>query len=202
MIPVWFSVFNFDQQQKKLAYVFCSITDPCQIQLLNMESDKPAKQITTLNTWLKDINLGEIEEVWFKGPEDNNLQGWILKPPHFDPERSYPSILEIHGGPMVQYGNYFMHEFYFLAANGYVVYFCNPRGGKGYGEAHTKAIVGQWGTADYADVMAWVDLIEKRPYIDTDRMGVTGRKLWRLHDQLDHWTYTAVLSGCYPTQRQ
>jgi dipeptidyl aminopeptidase/acylaminoacyl peptidase len=168
------SIFNFDQQQKKLAYVFCTLTDPSQIHLLNMSDNKSAKQITTLNTWLKNTNLGEIEEVWFKGADENDLQGWILKPPHFDPEKSYPSILEIHGGPMVQYGNYFMHEFYYLAANGYVVYFCNPRGGKGYGEAHTKAIIGQWGTADYADLMAWVDIVEKHPYIDKSRMGVTG----------------------------
>jgi dipeptidyl aminopeptidase/acylaminoacyl peptidase len=74
----------------------------------------------------------------------------------------------------VQYGNFFMHEFYYLAAHGYVVYFCNPRGGKGYGEKHSKAIWNNWGTADYDDLMAWADLVQRKPYIDRKRMGVTG----------------------------
>jgi dipeptidyl aminopeptidase/acylaminoacyl peptidase len=115
-----------------------------------------------------------MEEVWFKGPAGNDLQGWILKPPGFDASKRYPSILQIHGGPRVQYGSFFMHEFYFLAAHGYVVYFCNPRGGLGYGEEHAKAIWNNWGSADYDDLIAWVDLVEQRPYIDPDRMGVTG----------------------------
>jgi dipeptidyl aminopeptidase/acylaminoacyl peptidase len=75
---------------------------------------------------------------------------------------------------MAQYGHFLMHEFYYLAAQGYVVYFCNPRGGSGYGEAHTKAIYNDWGNADYADLMAWVDLVQQKTYIDPKRMGVTG----------------------------
>jgi dipeptidyl aminopeptidase/acylaminoacyl peptidase len=67
-----------------------------------------------------------------------------------------------------------MHEFFFLAAQGYVVYFCNPRGGQGYGEAHSKSIWNVWGTVDYEDLMAWADYVEKKPYIDKDKMGVTG----------------------------
>ena len=70
--------------------------------------------------------MGEIEQVWFKGSDGNDLQGWILKPPDFDPSKKYPSILEIHGGPLMQYGNIFMHEFHYFASLGYVVYYCNP----------------------------------------------------------------------------
>jgi dipeptidyl aminopeptidase/acylaminoacyl peptidase len=98
----------------------------------------------------------------------------FLKPPGFDPEQKYPSILEIHGGPLTQYGKFFMHEFYYLAAGGYVVYFSNPRGGRGYGEDHAGAIHTRWGTHDYGDLMAWSDLVADKPYIDPDRMGVTG----------------------------
>jgi len=134
-----------------------------------------SRKLTHFNeNLLRARDLGEIEEVWFKGAADNDLQGWILKPPDFDESKKYPSILEIHGGPRVQYGNFFMHEFYYLAANGYVVYFCNPRGGQGYGEEHSKSIWNNWGTADYGDVMAWVDVVQKKPYIDSERMGVTG----------------------------
>ena len=82
--------------------------------------------------------------------------------------------MEIHGGPLAQYGFLFMHEFYFLAAHGYVVYFSNPRGGFGYGEDHAKAIWNDFGGADHDDLMAWADYAAQLPYIDVARMGVTG----------------------------
>jgi dipeptidyl aminopeptidase/acylaminoacyl peptidase len=164
--------YSYDRSGRRLVALQGSFTDPGQVIL---HEDGASRALTRANAGLLGgIDLGKIEEVWFKGPEGNDLQGWILTPPGFDPNRRYPSILEIHGGPRTQYGNHFMHEFYFLAARGYVVTFCNPRGGQGYGEAHSKAIWNAWGTADYADVMAWADLVAKRPYIDTARMGVTG----------------------------
>ena len=166
--------YTFDREQNKLVYFYGRMHDPVQIFYHNL-ADGNERQLTRLNQdWLSKIELGEVEEVWFKGRDGNDLQGWIIKPPGFDASRRYPSIMEIHGGPLVQYGNYFMHEFYYLAAQGYVVYFCNPRGGRGYGEAHAGAIWGGWGDADYADLMAWADYVEKLPYIDAQRMGVTG----------------------------
>jgi len=166
--------FTFDDREDRLAYFFGSMADPGQIRLLEIESGE-TRQLTEHNRSLfEQIDLGGIEEVWIRGPQGNDLQGWILKPPGFDPNKTYPSILEIHGGPLTQYGNFFMHEFYFLAAQGYVVHFCNPRGGRGYGEEHAKAIYGGWGGADYDDLMAWTDYVKSQPYIEPDRMGVTG----------------------------
>jgi dipeptidyl aminopeptidase/acylaminoacyl peptidase len=149
------------------------MTDPGQIRVMDMATGK-SRQMTDFNSWLKSVDLGVVEEVWFQGRDSNDLQGWIIKPPGFDPDQKYPSIFEIHGGPMTQYGYHFMHEFYFLAAQGYVVYFCNPRGGQGYGKSHTKAIWTNWGDADYADLMLWADSLKAQPYIDPERMGVTG----------------------------
>ena len=168
------STFRIDRQQKNLVYLYGTMNDPCQIFRKDLRENSSPLQMTKINTWLKQINLGEVEEVWFTGADNNRLQGWIIKPPNFNADKKYPSILEIHGGPLVQYGNFFMHEFYYLAANGYVVYFCNPRGGQGYGEEHAKAIQGSWGGADYADLIAWTDYIDKLPYIDKQHMGVTG----------------------------
>lgn len=167
--------FAFNAAHDTMAYLFGSMTDPCQIFTLNLES-KETKQLTEANhEFFKHVALGEVEEVWFKGSDGNDLQGWIIKPPFFDASKKYPSIMQIHGGPQVQYGNFFMHEFNYLSAQGYVVYFCNPRGGTGYGEAHTRAIAGgKWGTVDYQDLMCWADYMQKQPYIDQDRMGVTG----------------------------
>ena len=166
--------FGFDRDQERLLYFFGDMKDPGQIYLHDMESGKERVLTRANRALLSKIDLGNVEEVWFKGAAGNDLQGWIITPPGFDPGKKYPSILEIHGGPRVQYGNFFMHEFYYLAAQGYVVYFCNPRGGQGYGEEHSKAIWNDWGGADYADLMAWADHVSKLPYIDPDRMGVTG----------------------------
>jgi len=166
--------FDFDKGQSKLAYFHGDMKNPGEVWVRDM-ADKRSRKLTQVNeNLLKTIDLGEIKQVWFKGAAGNDLQGWILKPPDFNKRKKYPSILEIHGGPYVQYGNFFMHEFYYLAAQGYIVYFCNPRGGQGYGEKHSKAIWNNWGTVDYDDLMAWVDFVERKPYIDKKSMGVTG----------------------------
>ncbi len=166
--------YSFNSDQTKLAYFLGKIDDPGQIYVQTAGLSTEEK-ITKINDELfSKIDLGSIEEVWIKGPDQNEIQGWILKPPGFDPSQKYPSILEIHGGPLTQYGEFFMHEFYFLAAAGYIIHFCNPRGGRGYGEEHSKAIWGGWGDDDYRDLMTWTDFIEQQPYISKKRMGVTG----------------------------
>ncbi|MFN2224290.1 MAG: alpha/beta hydrolase family protein, partial [Candidatus Promineifilaceae bacterium] len=145
-----------------------------EIEVKDLSSGE-TRQLTHFNEkLLGQIDLGQVEEIWFKGADDNDLQGWIIKPPGFDPGRRYPAILEIHGGPWLQYGNSFMHEFYYLAARGYVVFFCNPRGGQGYGEQHSRAIANDWGSVDYADLMAWTDHVAGQPYVDPKRVGVAG----------------------------
>ncbi len=166
--------FGFDRDQERLLYFHADIRNPCEVVARDMASGRSRVLVNPNADLLRGIDLGEVEEVWFKGAARNDLQGWILKPPGFDPRKKYPSILEIHGGPRTQYGNFFMHEFYYLAAQGYVVYFANPRGGQGYGEEHCRAIWRDWGGADYDDLMAWVDFVEEKPYIDRVRMGVTG----------------------------
>ncbi|MBU7016967.1 MAG: S9 family peptidase [Theionarchaea archaeon] len=165
--------FTLDRNQKKIAYIHAHMKNPGEVVVYNIV-DKSTLQVSCVNTVFQELDLGDVEEVWFKGPHNNDVQGWIIRPPDFDKSRKYPSILEIHGGPRMMYGNYFMHEFFFLAASGYVVYFCNPRGSKGYGEEHSKAILNKWGTCDYEDLMAWADFMEKKEYIDAERMGVTG----------------------------
>jgi dipeptidyl aminopeptidase/acylaminoacyl peptidase len=166
--------FTFDDRQRKLAYVLNDFRSPGQLFVRDMSNGRQRK-LTRLNeSWMRRIDLGQVKEVWFPADDGYKLQGWILTPPDFDPSQKYPSILEIHGGPQVQYGHGFMHEFYYLAAAGYVVYFSNPRGGQGYGEKHCAAISQRWGTVDFDDVMAWAAYISRQPYIDPARMGVTG----------------------------
>lgn len=169
------SGFSVDALGENVGYIHGTFFDPCQIGCFTLSTHE-TQVLTHHNRDLLDmLDLGDLEEVWFEGSDGNPLQGWLLKPPHFDSEQQYPSIMEIHGGPLTQYGFFFMYEFFYLAAQGYVVYFCNPRGGQGYGEAHAKAIYyGKWGTVDYEDLMVWADEVEALPYIDPGKMGVTG----------------------------
>ncbi len=165
--------YAFDREQTRLAYFFGRVDDLNQIHLRELESGK-TKVLTKTNAWLKRVDLGQLEEVWFKGGHKKDLQGWILKPPGFRAGKKYPAIIEIHGGPQAQYGWRFMHEFYYLAAQGYIVAYSNPRGGRGYGREHIAAIRHKFGTVDYDDVMKFSDYVEKQPYVDASRMGVTG----------------------------
>ena len=168
--------YTFDRMRARLAFIWSPPDDPAQVCVRDLGSDAPdaTRTLTALNPWLAEVATNAPEEVWFKAADGYELHGWILKPPGFDPSQKYPSILQIHGGPQMQYGNFYTHEFHQQAAAGYVVYWSNPRGSQGYGENHAGAIYGQWGTVDYDDVMAWADYVEKLPYIDPERMGVTG----------------------------
>ncbi len=146
------------------------------------------RQITRINDELfKDIQQSEPEEIWYKSFDGKNIQGWILKPPNFDPARKYPLILEIHGGPHAAYGNVYTHEFQWMAAKGYVVLFTNPRGSTSYGQDFGNVIQFHYPGDDYKDLMAGVDELVKRGYVDANRMGVTGGSGGGL---LTNWTIT------------
>ncbi len=119
--------------------------------------------------------LGEVEEVWYESSHGGHrIQGWIVKPPDFDPSRKYPLILYIHGGPHAMYGVGFSFEFQVHAAGDYVVLYTNPRGSTGYGEEFGNIIQYNYPGDDYFDLMSGVDKVVSRGYIDTDNLFVTG----------------------------
>ncbi len=103
-----------------------------------------------------------------------NVPGWLLKPADFEEGKKYPLVVYVHGGPHAQYGDTFFHELQWLAAEGYVVLYTNPRGSKGYGEAHTKAIKGAWGGVDYDDIIAATDYACGLDYVDANRTAIMG----------------------------
>ena len=103
-----------------------------------------------------------------------DLDGWVLRPKDFDPQKAYPAILDIHGGPKTVYGEVFYHEMQYWASQGWFVFFCNPRGGDGRGNQFAD-LKGKYGTIDYSDLMAFTDaVLGKVPQLDKDRLYVTG----------------------------
>jgi dipeptidyl aminopeptidase/acylaminoacyl peptidase len=134
-----------------------------------------SKKLTSFNDELfGQLAVTDPEEMWYTSFDGRKIQGWILKPPGFDASKKYPLILQIHGGPHSAYGNTFTHEFEWMAAKGYVVLYTNPRGSSNYGQEFGNIIQFAYPGEDYKDLMAGVDEILKKGYIDEGRMGVTG----------------------------
>ncbi len=121
-----------------------------------------------------DLELGEVEEIWYKSVDDFDIQGWVIKPPDFDPSRKYPLMLAIHGGPHGMYGVGFNFGWQNHAANDYVVLYTNPRGSSGYGTDFGNAINRAYPGKDFDDLMNGVDAVIAEGYIDARNMYVYG----------------------------
>ncbi|HTG87308.1 MAG TPA: S9 family peptidase [Pyrinomonadaceae bacterium] len=133
------------------------------------------KQLTHINDDLfSKLNLTEPEEIWHNSFDGRKIQVWVQKPPDFDPHKKYPLILNIHGGPHAAYGFIFDHEFQWMAAKGYVVLYPNPRGSTSYGQEFGNIIQHNYPGDDYKDLMAGVDELIRRGYIDEKKLAVTG----------------------------
>ncbi len=158
----------------KMALLVSSSVNIGDIFLLDTASGRMT-QLTRINDELfSQINLTHPEEIWYTSFDGKKIQAWIQKPPNFDPGKKYPFILQIHGGPHAAYGFNFTHEFQWMAAKGYVVLYTNPRGSTSYGQDFGNIIQHNYPGDDYKDLMAGVDEVVKRGYIDTNRLGVTG----------------------------
>jgi dipeptidyl aminopeptidase/acylaminoacyl peptidase len=142
--------------------------------LVDRSSGKTS-QLTHINEKLfSQLNLTQPEEIWYTSFDGKKIQGWLQKPPDFDPGKKYPFILNIHGGPHAAYGWVFDHEIQWMAAKGYVVLYPNPRGSTSYGQAFGNIIQYHYPGDDFRDLMAGVDEVLKRGYIDPKKLGVTG----------------------------
>ena len=132
-------------------------------------------QLTRVNDdVLQGKKLGETEEIWYTSVDGLKIQGWIVKPPDFSPDRKYPLMLEIHGGPHAMYNVGFNFARQNHAAEGYVTLYTNPRGSTGYGSKFGNEIMNAYPSKDYDDLMAGVDTLIGRGYIDTRRLYVYG----------------------------
>ena len=149
--------------------------DVVSIDLRARSATAPVTQLTRVNEdILAGRRLGEVEEIRYTSTGDTPVQGWIVKPPDFDPSEEYPLILHIHGGPHGMYNVSFSWPYQTFASNGYVVLYTNPRGSTGYGTEFGNAIDNAYPSIDYDDLIAGVDAVIERGYVDTDRMYVTG----------------------------
>ncbi|HEY0830401.1 MAG TPA: prolyl oligopeptidase family serine peptidase [Candidatus Dormibacteraeota bacterium] len=165
-------IYDFDVAAGVFAFCASDSSNPGDLFMLTHAAEA---RITDLNPWLHDRYIAEPEQHYFTAPDGWRLEGWVLKPQDHDPNRLYPAVLEIHGGPHAQYGWSFFHELQILVGMGYVVFYMNPRGSDGYGERFRRDVVRDWAGRDYLDLMSSLDqVIERTGYIDANRLGVGG----------------------------
>lgn len=164
-----FSVANNDK-------VLYTVSNPQRPADLALWEDGDSRQLTQLNEdALGHKQLARVEEINYKSSVDGrDLQGWIAYPPNFDPNKDYPLMLEIHGGPHTNYGPRFAAEIQLFAAAGYVVLYTNPRGSTSYGAEFANTISKNYPSHDYDDLMDGVDAVIKKGFIDEDELYVTG----------------------------
>ena len=175
------SVDSMDKKQGKLVYVAMRDNRLQELYLLAPESGSgpadPARelQLTCLNEQaLSGKYVAEPKPLTFTNSDGVEIDGWVLEPMEYDPAKTWPAILDIHGGPKTAYGTCFFHEMQYWASQGYFVFFCNPRGSDSRGDAFSF-IQGRYGCEDYQDVMEFTDQVLKAyPQIDKNRLGVTG----------------------------
>ena len=143
-------------------------------ELYKREQDSE-RAVTDFNQWVQqEREITELEHLTLQTADGVSIDGWVMKPADFDPNKKYPGILNIHGGPKTAYGENFFHEMQYWSGKGYAVFFCNPRGSDGKGNAFAD-IRGKYGTIDYDDIMKFTDrVLEEYSFIDEKRLGVTG----------------------------
>ena len=152
-----------------------SFKKPGDVILFDLKSPAAIKQLTAVNDdVLAGKKIGDVSEIWYTSVDGMKIQGWYITPPDFSPTRKYPMQLHIHGGPHGMYGVGFNFGWQEHAANDYVILYTNPRGSTGYGSAFGNAIKNAYPSKDYDDLMAGVDALLAKGFVDPQNMFVTG----------------------------
>jgi dipeptidyl aminopeptidase/acylaminoacyl peptidase len=172
-------VLTFDSMAANSRDLFAAGTaadsdHPQDVVRYSLKQPQVAKLTDVNGDVLQGKQIAKTEELWYTSSGNTRVQSWIVKPPSFDGSKKYPLILEIHGGPFAMYSVAFNYMFQNFAANDFVVLYTNPRGSTGYGSAFSNGIDHDYPGPDYDDLMAGVDAVVSKGYVDTSRMYVSG----------------------------
>lgn len=149
--------------ERKLQEVYC------------YDAQNGYRQLTHINeAALEGRYIAQPEYAGFVNSDGVRIDGWVLKPIHFDPKKTYPGVLSMHGGPCVAWGQLFVHEMQMLCSEGYFVFYCNPRGSDGRG-AQFADLRGKYGSIDFQDFMEFTDhVLEQYPQMDAKHLAAIG----------------------------
>lgn len=168
-------LFEFSIDEDRISLIQSQWDYPNDLFTMGVDEQTPIRLTNNNEEYLEGVTVSEPTEMWYEST-NGSVHGYYLVPDNFDPEEEYPVIVNIHGGPygMWTKSGTMWHEFQLLAANGYVVFWCNPRGSVGYGQEFTEAIKDNVGEVTFTDIMAGVDELAAKPFIDEGNLFVTG----------------------------
>jgi len=165
---------SYDAKYTKMAYVATSLAQPTELYVADPGGSNE-RRLTRFNDGLiRDVAFSGGERFTYTSVGGLEIEAWLMKPHGYQQGQKYPLVLYIHGGPHSAYGENWFDEFQNIAGAGMWVLFTNPRGSSGYGADFTYSTRGRWGMEDYEDLMKAVDVVAKRPDVDSLHMGVTG----------------------------
>lgn len=175
--------FNFDNQGN-VYYTYSTTGKPTALYRQSLKKRKE-QQLSFLNQKLEDeVDIRPSESIWIDGAGGDKVQVFIVKPHDFDPAKKYPLIINVHGGPQMQWMDSFRGDWQVYPGAGYVVAYPNPHGSTGYGQAFTRSISGDWGGKPFEDVMKVTDKMASMEYVDSTRMGIMG---WSYGGYMMNW---------------
>jgi dipeptidyl aminopeptidase/acylaminoacyl peptidase len=180
------SVLGFDisPNGKFIFYTASRIDKPREIYLLNLTNDLSMPLTEFNKKFLEEVDVRPAEKLWIKGAGGKDVQVFLVKPHNFDPNKKYPLILNVHGGPQSQWMDSFRGDWQVYPGSGYVLAFPNPHGSTGRGQDYTAEISSDWGGLVFDDLMKITDTLETLPYVDKDRIGAMG---WSYGGYMMNW---------------
>ena len=180
MSPEEMYISSFEISGKDIILESSTTSEPESIFTMN---DSILRKVVDVNSFLNTKKIAATEKISFESYDGTEIFGLLVKPEDFNPNKKYPLLIRIHGGPVSQYGVRFNLEWQVFASNGYVVLAVNPRGSSGRGEEFQKAIFADWGNIDAKDIIAAADFISTKSYIDAENLGIGG------------WSYGSMLTN-------
>lgn len=179
------AVSDFDIDNKGFIYYTYSTTGKPGA-LYSQKIGKPAvTQLTFLNKELEEtVDIRPSETMWVDGANGRKVEVFIVKPHGFDPSKKYPLIMNVHGGPQMQWMDSFRGDWQVYPGAGYVLAYPNPHGSTGYGQEYTRGISQDWGGKPFEDLMKVTDALASLSYVDSTRMGAMG---WSYGGYMMNW---------------
>ena len=152
------------------------MSQPVEIYSVDPSTGKDINISNVNKDLLAKVEMGNIEERWFKATDGKDLHSWIIYPPNFDSTKKYPTILYCEGGPQSTVSQFwsFRWNFQIMASHGYIIVAPNRRGLPGFGQEWNEAISGDYGGQCMKDYLTAIDEMVKEPFVDKDRLGSVG----------------------------
>lgn len=176
--------YQISKDQQTVFLNFSSVDKPGEIYSYTLNSGTYS-QITFYNKKIsEEVDIRPAEQMWVDGADGIPVHVFIVKPHGFEEYKKYPLIINVHGGPQMQWMDSYRGDWQIYPGSGYVVAFLNPHGSTGYGSKYTEAISKDWGGKVYEDVMKVTEALEKLPYIDSEKMGAMG---WSYGGYMMNW---------------